>query len=198
MSLSDKMPEVSYSTALEIVVTIMGLLYIVLIAMEVRAGWIVGAVGSALFVASNIEQHLYMDMVLNSYYVLAGAYGWYVWGKHGDEVKLIVSFIPKRLFAGLLAGCVLLTITFGYSLSLYTNNSLPYLDAGVTILSFLATWMSTRKYIENWIIWLVADPLAIILYYYKGAPLYSILFAIYSGMALYGYLSWRKHLKHAI
>ena len=176
----------------------LGLLYIILIALEVRFGWIVGVVGSALFVASNFEQHLYMDMVLNSYYVLAGIYGWLAWGKHEHEKKLRVARMPKKLLFGSLSGCLLLTVVFGYGLSKFTNNSLPYLDAGVTILSFLATWMSTRKYIENWLMWLVADPLAIILYYYKGAPLYSVLFAIYTGMALYGYLSWRKHIKHAV
>lgn len=192
------MPELSYSALLEWGVTILGLLYIVLIALEVRFGWVVGVVGSALFVASNIEQHLYMDTVLNSYYVLAGIYGWYMWGKKDHGAMLPVSNIPRKLLVTLLTGCMLLTIGFGYGLSRYTDNSLPYLDAGVTILSFLATWMSTRKYIENWIIWLVADPLAIILYYYKGAPLYSGLFAIYSAMALYGFLSWRKHLKHGL
>ncbi len=188
----------SYSGILEVLVTLLGLLYIILIALEVRLGWIVGVIGSALFVASNLQQRLYMDMVLNSYYVLAGIYGWLAWGKHAHEKKLRVSNIPRKLLLGLLSGCLLLTLCFGYGLSHFTNNSLPYLDAGVTILSFLATWMSTRKYIENWLIWLVADPLAIILYYYKGAPMYAVLFAIYSGMALYGYISWRKDLKYAV
>ncbi|MBS1596408.1 MAG: nicotinamide mononucleotide transporter [Bacteroidetes bacterium] len=188
----------SYSQWLEIVVVVLGLLYIVLIAIEVRAGWIAGVIGSALFVVSNIYQHLYMDMVLNSYYVWAGIYGWYMWGRKDDGEALPVANIPKQLFAVLLAGSAVLTVAFGYGLSQFTNNSLPYLDAGVTILSFLATWMSTRKYIENWLVWLVADPLAVILYYYKGGMFYPMLFAIYTGMAAYGYLSWRKHMKNGI
>lgn len=188
----------SYSQWLEIVVVVLGLLYIVLIAMEARIGWIAGVIGSAIFVVSNIYQHLYMDMVLNSYYVVAGIYGWYAWGKKGQGTELPVSNIPKQLLSVSLAGCFVLTVAFGYGLSRYTDNSLPYLDAGVTILSFVATWMSTRKYIENWLLWLVADPLAIVLYYYKGGMLYALLFAVYTGMAAYGYLSWRKHLKHGV
>lgn len=188
----------SYSQWLEIVVVVLGLLYIVLIAMEVRAGWIAGVMGSALFVVSNIYQHLYMDMVLNSYYVVAGIYGWYIWGRKDHGTTLPVANIPKPLLGVLLAGSAVLTVAFGYGLSQFTNNSLPYLDAGVTILSLLATWMSTRKYIENWLLWLVADPLAIILYYYKGGVFYPMLFAIYTGMAAYGYLSWRKHMKNGI
>ena len=93
---------------------------------------------------------------------------------------------------------VLLTLAFGTLLSHYTNNSLPYLDAGVTVLSFLATWMATRKYIENWLIWLVADPLAMVLYAMKGGWLYPVLFGVYTIMAIYGYIQWKKHLKNGL
>jgi nicotinamide mononucleotide transporter len=96
---------------------------------------------------------------------------------------------------------MLLIVIFGTLLGHYTNNSLPYLDAGVTVLSFLATWMAARKYIENWILWLVADPLAVVLYSVKYYPaerwwLYPALFLVYSVMAAYGYFIWKKDLKH--
>jgi nicotinamide mononucleotide transporter len=105
-----------------------------------------------------------------------------------------------RLLISLLTICGLLTAGFGTVLSHYTNNSLPYLDAGVTILSFLATWMAARKYIENWLLWLVADPLAVVLYSVKYYPaalwwLYPALFLVYSVMAVYGYRLWKKDLK---
>jgi nicotinamide mononucleotide transporter len=184
---------------LEVIVVILGLLYLVLIMLELRAGWIFGAIGSAIFVITNIQQHLYMDMVLNSYYVVMGLYGWYSWGRPGDSDSLPVTRIAIRLLLSLLAGTAILTLLFGWGLSHYTNNSLPYLDAGVTLLSFLATWMAARKYIENWILWLVADPLSIVLYavkYYPGERwwLYPVLFFVYTIMAAYGYYSWRKDL----
>ena len=188
----------SYSTWMEIVVVALGLLYIILIAFEKRIGWIVGVVGSALFVESNIQQHLYMDSILNSYYVLAGIYGWCTWGGEDKGVAIPVSKIKGSLFLPLLLLSVLLTLAFGTLLSHYTNNALPYLDAGVTVLSFLATWMATRKYIENWLIWLVADPLAMVLYSMKGGWLYPVLFGVYTIMAIYGYLQWKKHLKNGL
>ena len=183
---------------MEIVVVALGLLYIILIAFEKRIGWIVGVVGSALFVESNIQQHLYMDSILNSYYVLAGIYGWYTWGGEDKGAAISVSKIKGSLFLPLLLLSVLLTLAFGTLLSHYTNNSLPYLDAGVTVLSFLATWMATRKYIENWLIWLVADPLAMVLYAMKGGWLYPVLFGVYTIMAIYGYIQWKKHLKNGL
>jgi nicotinamide mononucleotide transporter len=184
---------------LEIIVVALGLIYLILIMLEIRLGWIFGTIGSALFVVSNIQQHLYMDTILNSYYVLMGMYGWIVWGRAGNRDTTPVTRIELRLLLLLLLGCILLTAGFGTVLSHYTNNSLPYLDAGVTILSFLATWMAARKYIENWILWLIADPLAIILYSAKYYPaerwwLYPALFLVYSVMAAYGYYIWKKDL----
>jgi len=186
---------------LELIVVVLGLLYLVLIMLEKRVGWIFGTVGSALFVASNIQQHLYMDCILNSYYVVMGIYGWWVWGKKDNIDLTPVTKISKRLLVILLAICMLLVVIFGTVLGHYTNNSLPYLDAGVTVLSFLATWMAARKYIENWILWLVADPLAVVLYSVKYYPaerwwLYPALFLVYSVMAGYGYFIWKKDLKH--
>ena len=184
---------------LEIVVVVLGVLYLVFILRERRIGWIFGVISSALLVVTNVQQQLYMDCVLNSYYVIIGIYGWYIWGAdQGDSTP--VTRIDLRLLAILLILSGLLTAAFGTVLMHYTHNSLSYLDAGVTILSFLATWMAARKYIENWILWLVADPLAVILYGLKYYPaprwwLYPALFTVYSGMAVYGYHAWKKDLQ---
>ncbi len=187
---------------LEKTVVILGLLYLVLIMLEKRSGWIFGTIGSALFVMSNIQQHLYMDCVLNSYYTIMGIYGWILWGKTDNSEPLPVTNIRMKLFLPLLAICAILIVGLGAGMGYFTNNSLPYLDAGVTVLSLLATWMAARKYIENWILWLVADPLAVILYSVKYYPardwwLYPALFFVYSIMAAYGYYQWKKDLKHA-
>lgn len=182
---------------MEITVVILNLLYVILIARGLRLGWIPGIVGSALFVASNIEQHLYMDACLNGYYVLAGIYGWWVWGAVSIENDNPITLIPRKLLIAALALGALLIIGLGTFFYVNTDNTLPYLDATVTILSFIATWMAAKKYIENWIIWLVADPLAIILYTMKGGWLYPALFVVYTIMAIYGYLNWKKQLKHA-
>jgi nicotinamide mononucleotide transporter len=186
---------------LEVIVVLLGLLYLVFIMLEKRIGWIFGTVGSALFAVSNIQQHLYMDSVLNSYYAIMGIYGWWLWGWAGKSDALPVTHINIRVLMILLVGCGVLVAGFGTALGHYTDNSLPYLDAGVTVLSLLATWMAARKYIENWILWLVADPLAVILYTAKYYPtahwwLYPGLFLIYSIMAAYGYYVWKKDIKY--
>ena len=186
---------------LEVIVVVLGLLYLVFIMLEKRVGWIFGTVGSALFVVSNIQQHLYMDCALNTYYTIMGVYGWLLWGRSAQADALPVTRINRRLVLALLLLSAVLIVGFGAALGHSTNNSLPYLDAGVTVLSLLATWMAARKYIENWILWLVADPLAGALYTVKYYPsynwwLYPGLFLVYSIMAAYGYYVWKKDLKY--
>ena len=112
-----------------------------------------------------------------------------------------VRNINTRLLVMLLLVVGILILSLGTLMGRYTNNTLPYLDTAVTVLSVLATWMAARKYMENWILWLVADPLAIWLYSVKYYPtdnwwLYPALFLMYTIMAAYGYLLWKKDLKY--
>jgi nicotinamide mononucleotide transporter len=179
---------------IEAAVVILNLLYVVLMARGLRIGWWAGIAGSVLFVSANLGQHLYMDALLNSYYVLAGVYGWLLWTDSGSTALASVTNINLRQLIVLLTMSAILIAGLGLVLNRYTDNSLPYLDSCVTILSFLATWMAAKRYIENWFIWLIADPLAILLYIGKGGWFYPFLFLVYSIMAVYGYYQWKKDL----
>lgn len=179
---------------IEVSVFVTNILYILLVAFQKRVGWLFGILGALLFVWSNIEQQLYMDASLNSYYVIAGIYGWWIWGKHGAEGGLSISTIPRLWIVWISIVCILLILTLGMILHRYTHSNISYIDTTVTIFSFIATWMATRKYIENWLLWLIADPLAIVLYALKGDHLYALLFLLYTLMAAYGYYQWRKQL----
>ena len=178
---------------LEVTVFTTNVLYILFLALQKRVGWVFGIIGSALFVWSNIEQQLYMDASLNFYYVLAGLYGWWLWGREGKE-GLSISKLPRWWILWITILSILLISLFGIMLHQYTHSNISYLDAAVTILSFIATWLAARKVIENWLLWLIADPLAIWLYLLKGDKLYAALFLLYTGMAAYGYYHWRKQM----
>ena len=69
---------------------------------------------------------------------------------------------------------------------------MPFWDAMTTAASIVAMWMLSRKYIEQWLVWLAVDLITIGLYLYKGIPLTAGLYALYSALAVAGYLRWRK------
>ena len=79
-----------------------------------------------------------------------------------------------------------------FLLSRFTNSTVPFWDAMTTAASIVAMWMLSRKYIEQWLVWLAVDLITIGLYLYKGIPLTAGLYALYSALAVAGYLRWRK------
>jgi nicotinamide mononucleotide transporter len=71
---------------------------------------------------------------------------------------------------------------------------MPYLDAFITAFSLIATWMTTKKMIENWLYWIIVDALGILLFANREFYLLALLNIIYTSMALAGYFSWRKKM----
>mgnify|MGYP000713545896 CR=1 FL=1 len=69
---------------------------------------------------------------------------------------------------------------------------MPYLDATTTVLSLIAQWMVCKKIIENWILWFVVDAIYVFLYFYKDIPAHGVLLIIYLGLAVAGFIRWRK------
>ena len=82
----------------------------------------------------------------------------------------------------------------GWFFDTQTNADLPYWDSTTTVLSFVAMWMTARKYVENWPVWLVVNVIATGMYLVKGIEFYALLYAIYLGMAVMGWRAWRQTL----
>jgi nicotinamide mononucleotide transporter len=64
-------------------------------------------------------------------------------------------------------------------------------------MSFAAMWMTARKYIENWIVWLIVDVLLTAIYLYKGIEPYALLYFVYLAMAFIGWRTWRQTMAPA-
>ena len=90
---------------------------------------------------------------------------------------------------------LLLFLAIGYLLDNYTDSPIPYWDAFTTAGSIVATWMLTKKIIEHWILWVVIDIVSLGLYLHRGLFPTAVLFAIYTTMAVVGYIQWRRSMK---
>jgi nicotinamide mononucleotide transporter len=97
----------------------------------------------------------------------------------------------------LYCGCVFLAadVIITYILINHTNSTVPYADAFTTALSVIAMWMLSRKYVEQWLVWLVVDVVTTWLYFYKDIPISASLYALYSCLAIVGYMRWRKIMR---
>ena len=181
---------------LEIIGTIVGLVYLWL---EYRASiylWIASIIMPAIYIFVYYEAGLYADFGINIYYLGAAIYGWMVWkfGQKADaEVKeMPITHMPKRSW--LKAGGIYLVaqLLIAWILINYTDSDVPWWDAFTTALSVVGMWMLARKYLEQWGVWMIVDMVCIGLYIYKELYFTAGLYAFYAIVAVFGWMNWKK------
>ncbi len=171
-----------------------GLVYVLLAAIERPSAWIFGIISCAFWAyGTYVHYGLYLNMILNIFYVVFGFYGLYIWlfgGENGTEKA--IGEIPWKKHSYFILGGLLLSFILGYLFQSYTAAHNPYLDGFLTIISIIATFLLAYKVPSNWIYWIVADAIYTGLYFYRGAEAYGFLFIINTLIAIYGYMQWLK------
>ena len=196
---------------LEIIGTLVGLLYLWL---EYKASiylWIAGIIMPAIYICVSSNAGLYADFGINIYYLGAAIYGWMMW-KYGaflrrtilkktaaniehPQQKPPITRMPLHyllpltaVFAATFAGIAWILINF-------TDSNVPLLDSFTTALSIIGMWMLARKYVEQWWAWIGVDAVSAGLYVYKGLDFTAALYALYTIIAIFGYFKWKKMMK---
>lgn len=170
-------------------------LYVVLATRGSIWCWPMGIIASALSIYLFIGVKIYAEAILASYYVFMGFYGWMQWRnkKAGTLVKIQTWSIKHNLLL-VLAGYLGSLILY-WPLQKFTDAEMPLLDSYTTVFSFLATWLVAKKVLENWIYWIAIDSLTVYLYLARGLEIYAALSVLYTAIAAYGYVAWRKDLQ---
>lgn len=179
---------------LELAGLISGLICVWLLIKQNVWTFPIGLVYSLISVAVFIQVRLYADVLLSGYYVLMNAYGWYFWrfgGVRSASDELPVSRISAATGGTLAVLTAVATLAMGWFFSTQTDAAFPYWDSATTCMSFAAMWMTARKYLENWMVWLLVDVIATAIYYVKGIHFYAILYGLYLGMAILGWRAWQ-------
>ncbi len=184
---------------LQIAGVVLGLLYLWL---EYRANtwlWIVGMLMPCVHSILYYKSGLYADFAMQCYYIVAGLYGLTAWivGHKRKANGLRIAHTPLRLIAPLVVVYGVLHIIIYYILVRFTDSTVPFWDSMTTAMSMVAMWMLARKYVEQWLVWCVVDAITVGLYLYKGIPLTASLYALYTALAIAGYLRWRKAVAKA-
>jgi nicotinamide mononucleotide transporter len=179
-------------SAFEPVGVAFGFLYVVLVIRQSLWCWPVGLVSAVAYVVVFLEARLYGQMALQAVYVVLMVYGWHEWRKgDGGGETLAVSRTPGRWRAGLALGGAVLTIGLGLLLEQRADAG-PFWDAGTTAFSLVAQFMTTRKWIESWLVWISVDlGIAALSASQKLYPT-AVLYGAYLVLAVLGFLEWRR------
>lgn len=182
----------------EVVGVVFGLVAVGLTVRESIWCWPTGLVYVGAYVVFFRQSRLYANMALQVVYGLLCLYGWHQWLHGGrDRGALTVSRIPRRALGGLLAAGAVAGLALGATLRGATEASLPFWDSATTSFSLVAQFMVTRKWLENWIVWIVVDVVYVGMYLYLRLFPTAGLYAVFLLLAVMGLRQWRRALEEA-
>jgi nicotinamide mononucleotide transporter len=176
---------------LEIAGALFGLAYVVLAIRESAWCWPVGIANAGLFLVVCAHARLYGAASLQAVYLVLSVYGWYEWLHGGSgHGRLSVSRTPLAWAGALLAAGCAFTVGFGLFLKYRTDAALPFPDAATTGFSLVAQWMTTRKWLENWLLWIVVDAAYVLICLSQRLFPMTAVYALFLVMAVVGYREW--------
>jgi nicotinamide mononucleotide transporter len=177
----------------EWIAAILSALSVYLSTRENIWSWPTAIVSVAMYALVFVEQGLYSDAGLQIFFLVISVYGWYEW-LHGGEnrSRLHVSMASRRWWAISAIFGVVFWIALGSLTSRLQGVSLPFLDSALATLSVIAQIMMTRKILENWILWIIADIVYVPMYVFKGLYPTAGLYAVFLVLAIMGLVEWRR------
>lgn len=183
------------STLAETLALVLNLAYVLLAILESVWCWPLGFAGAALTLVVFLQARLYGASALQVVYMGLMVYGWFQWRNGGgNEGALPVSRTPRAWWIGLGVAALVFTAGFGTLLAQRTDAALPFWDAGTTGFSLVAQFMTTRKWIETWLVWIVVDVVYVGMLVSQELPLMAVLYLAYTVLAVGGFLRWRRSL----
>ena len=192
------MQSIDWIRVIDITGLVLGLIYLWL---EYRASiwlWAVSIVMPIVHSYLYFAKGLYADFGMEFYYVVIAIYGYYCWrwGKRDKNTKSkdalqITHYTRKHIVASVVTWLVLWIFIY-WILITFTDSRVPVLDSFTTSLSAVAMWALAKKYVEQWLLWLVVDAVSCSLYIYKEIPFNATLYGIYTVIAIAGYFKWKK------
>ncbi|WP_428945594.1 nicotinamide riboside transporter PnuC [Pantoea sp. FN060301] len=203
---------------IEAIGTVAGLLCIWLASLEKIVNYAFGLINVTLFAVIFFQIQLYASLLLQVFFFGANIYGWYAWSRQTGENQLALKIrwlsLPKAL--GWLAVCVvaigLMTLyinpVFAWLTRVAVNvmqgmglavampvlepDAFPFWDSCLMVLSVVAMILMTRKYVENWLLWVIINVISVMIFARQGVYAMALEYAILTLIALNGAWLWIK------
>lgn len=160
----------------------------------------VAIVACILYFVFLLERKIYSDAGLQVAFVILAVYGWRAWlrreGTAGEATsEQPITRTSGQLWGVLVAFAVAYAVGVGYLLARYTDAAVPYYDSSTTAVSLIAQYLLSRRKLENWPLWIAVDVVYVGIYWHRDAALSSLLYALLTVLAAYGYWEWLRETK---
>ena len=157
--------------------------------------WPTGIVSLVLYTWTFFQAKLYGETLLQIVCLALMIYGWYEWLHGGtNRTELPVALTPKRAWPPLVSIGVAGSAATALLMKRYTDNPSPYIDAAILVFSLVAQLMTARKWLENWLLWVVINVVSVFLYVKRGLYPTAVLYVALLILAVQGYRDWKRSL----
>lgn len=184
------------TTALEWVAVLTGFACVWLAARESLLNFPVAIVSCLLYVVIYHRTGLYSDRNLQGVFIALNVYGGYEW-LYGGRNQTPLAVTRTSLLEWVLSAVFVLayTLGYGYYLRHHSDSNFPHLDSFTTAVSIAAQFLMMRKRLENWWLWILVDIIYVPILWFKHLYPTSVLYALYLGLATYGYWEWARDMR---
>jgi len=181
---------------LEVIGTILGLCNIAFLIRRSVWNYPFGLAMVSVYAFVFWDAKLYSDVILQMFFFVVQVWGWSVWlRRRGTDGLILVRRMTLRARAAAICFTAMGSAVLGAVMAAWTDAALPYWDAAITGISISAQILLSLCLIENWILWIAADALAIGVYSAKDLNLTAGLYAVFLIMSALGAVEWRRHEK---
>lgn len=182
----------------EQVATVLGVLFVWLAMRESLWNFPVGLVQAAIFGWVCFQGRLFSETVLQAVFIAAMIYGWWHWSRGGrDHRPLEVQRLSARAAVAWVAGTLALWGVWGWGMARFTPAALPWWDGFVFASSVASQWLQSRKALENWVGWIIANTVGVGVFWAKGYYWFAALYFLFWLLAWAGLRAWWRSWKAA-
>ena len=185
-------------TWLEVIAFVLALANIACNVYEVHWGWPLSIVASVLYAWLFFESKLYGETGVNLFFALSSVWGWWQWvrgSRANTGAPLQIARLERRGVVFSLVGFGALWLIFALLLRNVTDSDVPWADGFVTAGSVIGTVLLGRKYIENWLVWVVVNTASLGLFAFKGLTLTVVLYGLFLVLAVWGWVGWKQRMQ---
>ncbi len=188
-----------YLEIIEIIAAAVGFVYLVLEYRVSSLLWVFGIVMYALYVFVFFSKGVYAQMAIDVYYLVVSVVGLLRWGgKKQPQGESQVLSMPRKMFLPVISVTVALCVFMPWFLHSFTDEEVWLLDGISAGLGMTAMWLLTKKYYQQWIFWIIFNPMVLAISVVQQMWGTVCLYVVYTIIAVLGYFKWKKIYRNTL
>lgn len=162
-----------------------------LCVVQVRWNYLFNFLSTIMLVYVFWNTGLYGSALANLYLPIALIYGWYRWGSD-RQTRPVTRTEPLHYLFYIGLGLAGWAATYLVANSLGIN--VPVMDSAILVLTVIAQFMMDNKKLESWLVWILLNIIAIVLYFQSGLMLAGVQYVLFLFNAIVALAAWYRSM----